>query len=283
MIRKNIIGLFIAFILSVPTLTAGDFITAKDASKLLKDANVQFISAQKESNYKNAHLKGSIYVDHSALYRGGDYAGVLNPTFKIKKYLGEAGVSNTKTLVIYDDGDNKYATRLYWIFKYLGVENVKLLHKDMDEWRKARLPLTSAATDAKPTTFDAKENKSIIVNTVMVKSKLDDPNTVIIDARPADEYNGKAKDSPGHIKSAVNVNWEDLTDSKGAIKPIAELKSIFQKAGVTPNKTIYLYCETSVRAGMLFYVLTSELGYKNVAIYDGALTVWAKSPANPIE
>ena len=283
MINKKFISLIIAFLIAVPSIYAGNFITAKEAKKLLKDDNVQFISAQKESNYKNAHLKGSIFVDHQKLYRGGDYAGVLNPSFKLKKYLGGQGVDANKTLIIYDDGKNKYNTRLYWIFKYLGVKDVKLLHKNMNEWRSARLPLTSTPTNAKPTTFAAKPNNNLIINTAALKTKIGDANSVIVDARAADEFKGETDDSDGHIKGAVNVNWEDLTTSSGALKSKSELQSIFNKAGVTKGKEVILYCATSVRAGMLFYVLTEELGYSKVKVYDGALVVWSKNPANPIE
>lgn len=281
---RTYFALIIAFILAAPSLIAGDFITAAEAKKMMKDPNVTFISAQKIANFKKGHIKGAIHIDHQDLYKGGDYKGVLHPVFKLNTILGTAGVSNTKTLVIYDDGKNKYNTRLYWIFKHLGVKNVKLLHKDMAVWGKIRIPYVSAPTKVTKTTFKSVVNKSILVSTAQVKSSIGSATTVIVDARTKAEFNGTSEKpkSPGHIKGAKNINWEDLTTSKGALKSKTELTATFKKQGVTANKKVILYCETSVRAGILFYVLTSELGYKNVAVYDGALTVWQKNPANPI-
>ncbi len=274
---KTFSALIIAFLFFVPTLFAqGDFVSAKEFSTLIKDKNTKVISAQSSKNYKTSHITGSVHVDHNTLYKTTGPKGILLSSSALATYFGKKGISNTNTIIIYDDGKNKYASRVYWVLKYLGAKNVKILHKDMKTWRTARVPLTKSATKVKPATFTASVNKSIIVNTAYVKAHLKDPKVVIVDVRHITEYNGTSPKpvSKGHIPGAVNINWEDLITSTGALKSKDALKKIFSAKGVTSGKTIVLYCATSVRSGIEYVALKSVLGYPNVKVYDGAYNEW---------
>jgi len=274
---KIISSFIIAFLFVVPSLIAqGDFISSKEFSSLIKDKNTKVISAQKEKNYKTSHITGSVYINHKDLYKSSGPKGMLLSPSALASYFGKKGISNTNTIIIYDDGKNKYSSRIYWVLKYLGAKNVKLLHKDMKAWRSARIPITKSPTKIKPTTFTVKLNKSVIANAAWVKSHLNDPNVVIIDARHISEYNGTSDDpvSKGHIPGAVNIEWKKMINDNGALKPAEELKKIFAAKGVTSSKTIVVYCATSVRAAIEYFVLKSVLKFPKVKVYDGAYNEW---------
>ncbi len=276
---KNIsinIALIIAFVFSSTIMLAqGDFISAKDFSAAVKDKNTVVISAQKEKNYKTSHIKNSVYVNHKDLYKAGEPEGLLKSTADLAKYFGSKGISDKNLIIIYDDGKNKYSSRIYWILKYLGAPNVKLLHKDMGAWRKARVGITKAPTKISKTTFTAKVNKSVAVDYKFVKANLNKPNVVFVDARHITEFNGTSEKpvSKGHIPGSVNIEWKNIETSTGALKSAADLKSVFDAAGVTKDKTIVLYCATSVRSGII-YVALKSLNYPNVKVYDGAYNEW---------
>jgi len=277
-------ALIIAFIFSASIGFAQcDIVTAKDFSKLIKDKNTVVVSAQSDKNYGVSHIKDAIHLDHKTLYKEGDPQGMLKSPEEIAKILGDLGISNTNTIVIYDGAKNKYAARVYWILKYLGAENVKLLEKDMKAWRGARVPLTRAPGKGKATTFTPNVNKDIIVDMAWVKSHIGNPDVAIVDVRAPGEFAGNEKDSPGHIKGAVNLNWETLVNEQGVLKDKATLESLLKSAGVTADKTIVFYCATSVRAGLPFLVTKSILGFPNVKVYDGAINEWKTNAANPIE
>lgn len=274
---KTFSALIIAFLFFVPTIFAqGDFVSAKEFSTLIKNKNTKVISAQSSKNYKTSHITGSVHVDHNTLYKTTGPKGILLSSSALATYFGKKGISNTNTIIIYDDGKNKYASRVYWVLKYMGAKNVKLLHKDMKTWRTARIPLTKSMTKVTPVKFTAVVNKSIIANTAYVKAHLKDPKVVIVDVRHITEYNGTSPKpvSKGHIPGAVNINWEDIITTTGALKSKEELKKIFSAKGVTSGKTIVLYCATSVRSGIEFVALKSILGYPNVKVYDGAYNEW---------
>ena len=286
---KNVIksfALIIAFVLSATVgMAQGDIITAKDFGKTIKDKNTVIVSAQSKKNYGVSHIKGAIFLDHKLLYKDGKPEGILKTPEEIAKILGETGISNTNKIIIFDGAKDKYAGRVYWILKYLGAENVKILEKDMKAWRAARVPLTKAPSKRKATTFTANVDADIIVDMAFIKSHLNDANVVIVDVRPVDEYTGTSKShpSPGHIDGAVNLNWETLVNAKGVLKDKATLESLFKSAGITADKTIIFYCATSVRAGLPFFVTKTILGFPHVKVYDGAMNEWATDASNPIK
>ena len=267
--------IIIAFLWFAPTAIAqGDFISAKDFAKIIKDKNTVVISAQKLKNYNVSHITGSVHIDHHDLTKDSGPKGVLKSPAALATYFGKKGVSNTNTIVIYDDGKNKYSSRIYWVLKYLGAQNVKLLHKDMKAWRAARIPITKNATKIKPKTFTPKVNSAISASAGWIKANMNKSNVVIVDARSPEEFDGSDGKSKGHLPGAVNIEWKKLIKENGAVKSAEELKKIFAAAGVTPDKIVVLYCATSVRAGIEFVVLKTILAYPNVKVYDGAYNEW---------
>ncbi len=276
---KNIsinIALIIAFVFSSTIMLAqGDFISAKDFSKAAKDKNTVVISAQSLKNYKTSHVKNSVHINHKDLYKAGSIEGLIKSTADLSSYFGSKGVSDKNLIVIYDDGNNKYASRIFWILKYLGAPNVKLLQKDMSAWRASRIMITKVATKTKTATFTAKINKSIAVDYNFVKANVNKSNVVFIDSRHITEYNGTSAKpvSKGHIPGAVNIEWKSIETPKGNLKSNADLASLFKTAGVTKDKTIVIYCATSVRSGII-YVALKGLNYPNVKVYDGAYNEW---------
>ena len=276
--NRNLLNttLLAVFILFTTSVFAQGFITAGDFMKIYKDGKTLVISAQKDKNYEISHITNSVFIDHKSLYKDGAIEGLIKSPADMAKIFGSKGVSNTSKIVIYDDGENKYAGRLYWILKYLGANDVQILHKDLTEWRKSRIPITNQPTSIKAATFTPNVNASILCDLDFVKVHLKDVNTVVVDVRAADEFKGTSDDpkSDGHLPGAVNMEWKLLTNENGSVKSVAELQAILKKYGITPEKTIVFYCTTSVRAGLPYLILTQILGYKNVKVYDGAYNEW---------
>lgn len=109
---------------------------------------------------------------------------------------------------------------------------------------------------------------------------MNDPSVTILDARPADDFSGSAE--ANHIPGAVNVDFENLKDENGLLKPKEELITIFESAGVTPEKTIIINCNSGVRASYVYLAL-KELNYPNLKVYDGSLLEWKLDANNKVE
>lgn len=267
--------LAVLFLFITQVLTAQVLVSAKDfTAELKKDKSMVVIDANTAENYGKSHVMGAVNVPHKELYKDGEIEGLIKSPADLAAYFGEKGISNTSNIVIYDDGSNKYSSRVYWILDYLGASNLRILHKDMDQWKAARLPITRNKTSVKATTFTPKVNAAIMATEADVKGC--SGSCVVVDSRHVSEYNGTSEKpvSVGHIKGSVNVEYKEFLDDKGAFKSPDQLKAVASKNGLTSDKTVILYCQTSVRAAVAFVALKEILGYSNVKVYDGAYNEW---------
>lgn len=283
---KNI-NILLAFLLliSANLVKGQDVISAAEVAKIMKNDNVVVVSTRTAADYKKVHITGAVHVDHTALYKAGTVKNLLNTPQEVAKVLGSAGISESKTIILYDDGSGKYAGRLYWILSYLGATDVKVLDGHMKAWRAARKPVTKNPTSVKATTFTPKVNNSVIANMNEVKSSIGTTTTAIIDARSAAEFAGQSETTlrKGHIPGSINIEYTNMMDAQGKLKSNDELQNLFNAAGITKDKKVILYCESGVRAGIIFLALKSALKYPNVKVYDGAYSEWQSVSSNKVE
>lgn len=258
------------------SVAQGDIITAKQFMDMVKaKENIVIIDASKASSYKTSHVTNSVNIPHTTLYQDGTIEGLIKSPDALSTYFGSKGVSDQAKIIVYDGGSQKYSTRVYWVLKYLGAKDVKILHKDMDQWKKVRVPLTRMPAKVKPATFTANVDNSIMADMAYVNAHKGDANVKLLDARTPEEFNGTSDPpSKGHIPGAINLNHKDVLTSKEAFKSKADLEAIATKLGISPNDEVILYCKTSVRGAVLFVAFKDILGYKNVKVYDGAYAEW---------
>jgi thiosulfate/3-mercaptopyruvate sulfurtransferase len=283
-IKFIVLSLVILLIGTQLASAQGDIISAAELSKKIKaKEKITIVSVRKASNYKKSHLKNAVNIDLKKLVSNTPPEGFLHKPAELAKIFGSKGIDGKNLIVIYDDGKMKYAGRLYWIFKYLGVKNVKVLNRNLKTWKAARLMITKSPTKIKPTTFTPKIDQSIYVDIAWMKTHYKDANVVLIDVRPLDQYNGTSTKplSKGHIPGAKNMNYEKITNGLNGLKSKAEIKALSEEVGATTGKTIVLYCGSSTRAGIVYLAFKTILGYPNVKVYEGAYNEWVLS--NPVE
>lgn len=268
-------------LLALTTLQAQDLIEANDLARIMKQPNTVIVSTIANAEYAKVHITGAVSLFHKDLYNDKT---MLLPDARVAKILGSKGIDENMTIVLYDNGSGKYSGRMYWILDYMGAKDVKVLNGGMKAWKAARKPITKTATKRKAVTFTPSVNKSVLAEETTVLKATTNPAYVIVDARTPAEYAGTAETDlrPGHIPNAVNVNYTTLLTSSGKMKPAAALQDIFTAAGVTRDKTVILYCETSIRAGIEYLALKSILNYPKVMVYDGAYAQWQAVSTNKI-
>ncbi len=266
-----LIGLFLSVILFVNTeiFAQGNLISAKETAKIMGDDNVVLVSTRKTSDYAKVHIKDAVNVDLKTLYKSGDIKGIMKSPEEISKELGAKGIDKDKTIIIYDNGKNINSGRLYWILKYLGFKDVKILDGHMKAWRAAKKPVTKYPTKIKEVTFTPSPDEKILVTYEYVKSNLNNPKVVIVDVQSKKEFD------EGHIDGAINFEYKNIINEEpGTLKSPEEITELLKGAGITPDKEIILYCATSARTGIVFMAMTSMLDYPNVKVYDGAWNEW---------
>lgn len=270
-------------LLVASALSAQDIISATELAKISKSKDVVIICATSEKGYK-VHITGSVNVPHASLCTNEPVRNLIKSPAEMAKVLGAKGISTDKTIVVYDEGSGKYAGRMYWALKYLGAPNVKMLNGNLKAWKAKRKPITGSPTKVKAATFAVKTDAAQLAKMADVKKAIGNSSYVIVDARTPEEYAGTAETElrKGHIPGAVNVNYETIMDGKGLLKSNDVLKALFESKGITSDKTAIVYCESSVRAGVIYLALTG-LGYPNVKVYDGAYLEWQTTASNKVE
>ncbi|NDP27462.1 MAG: sulfurtransferase [Flavobacterium sp.] len=267
-------------ILFVSNTFAQDLITAKEFIALQKEKpNLVIVDASKDKLYAQSHIEGAINIPYTILNeKDPKIDGTMLPLEDVAKILGNKGISNEDSIVVYDEGTQKYATLVYWIFKYLGAKDVKVLHKEMNAFRDARIKLTSEVPTVKTKTFNVNLVPEINADAAYVESVIGNPDVIIIDARTPDEFNGvrneKSTYSNGHIKGAINIPYESLvkTGTNDFISP-EEFKKV-AAIELSPEKTYLLYCKTGIKGATLYTYMVNVLGFKNVKNYKGAYAEW---------
>ncbi|MBA2278021.1 MAG: sulfurtransferase [Chloroflexia bacterium] len=233
------------------------------------------------------HIAGSVQVDWPAMeITDTSDASVAHWREAMTRLLTGLGASTVRA-VVSCDGGSLFATRPWWVLHYLGHTTVHVLNGGLPAWRAAGGEAETGAV-ATPT---ASPTATPIANPLApatlrpealapldeIRTNLDDPNVVLVDARTPEEY------AEGHIPGAVNVNYprNAQPDPPRFWRPQDELRAIYAEVGVTPDKRVIPYCTTGVRSSVTFFSL-HLIGYDNVGLYTGSWAEWSSHPDLPI-
>ena len=257
----------------------------------LDDPNVRLLAISgKREDFDAGHLPNAIYVN-----LGEDLTNPDDPTEgqiltqeALTALFSRLGIENDDTLVVYDSNNNLLAARAYWALKYYQHADVRLYDGGAKHWVAAGNALnTDPVAPLAATTYVAGEADPDLRTTgEYVLEHLDDPSTILCDARGPGEYAGTDVRAArgGHIPGAINVDWVQAVDQEtGRFKDTAYLADLYAKAGFAPDKQVITYCQTGVRGAHTWFVLTELLGYPNVRNYDGSWVEWGNDPAKPLE
>jgi len=274
---------FALILIAIHSFAQGPVISAKDfAAELKSNKNLVILDVNPADVYAKQHIQGAINLFFKDLYKTGAVEGKLKSTEEMAAILGQKGVSNASKIVVYNDGSNKHNSRVWWILKSIGATDVSILHFDVDELAAAQVKLTATPATPKATTFTASESTYKSLTTTEVQ-KLD-KGILLLDGREKDEFDGvdAAKKSKGHIPGAVWMNYKEVLTQTGAYKSKNEIIAAAAKFGATPEKQIVVYCNSGVKASVLYVAFKEIAGFQNVQYYGGSYADWASVPGNPI-
>ena len=259
-------------------------INPRDAVRMVNQTGVVIIDCNPVDEFARTHITNAINIWHGDLYRTTGVADMLRSPEEIARIFGSRGVAHTSTILLYDAGHQRFAGRMYWILRYLGARDVRIINGGLAEWQRNRLPVGRTPRRATATTFTPTVNAAIAADLARVRRASTDGNAVLVDVRSAGEFRGTegAARRKGHIPGSVNLPHTQVLNENGTLKSAEELRTIFTNAGITPNKEVIVYCASSIRAGIVFFALRNILNYPNVRVYDGAFNEWEADAANPV-
>jgi thiosulfate/3-mercaptopyruvate sulfurtransferase len=259
-------------------------ITAKDFIDICKaDPKAVIIDCDRAANYTASHVKGAVNIFPQELFTGKP-DGIFKSADELAVFFGSKGISEASQIILYDDGSNKYTSTIHFVLDYLGAEDVKILTKNMAEWEKVRIPLTSAATKIAPATFNAKPKSGYMISIADFKAKTDQSSYTLIDNRKVEEFQGVDVDkkSKGHLPNAIGIFYKDFLNADGSYKTKEEIDAIAKKYAVAPEKEVILYCNSNILAAVGYYAFKVLLNYPDVKILEGGYNYWVLDASNPL-
>lgn len=238
------------------------------------------------AEYQTGHIPGAIFFDLDKDLSGPKQThGGRHPLPDMDEFmqkLGQAGIDRTVKVVAYDDQGGMVASRLWWMLKYLGHQEVYVLDGGYTQWKEKGYPVSQEIPAVERRFFTSDSNRDMAVSMQEVKEKLANSRTVIVDSREERRYRGLEEPIDpvaGHIPGAVNFFWKDNVTEAGAWKTVEEQKARF--AEIDPAKEVVVYCGSGVSACPNVLTLMA-LGYSNVKLYLGSWSDWCSYSDNPI-
>lgn len=268
-------------------MTATPFIIEADSAQaFIAECAPVIIDLSRAQSYATAHIPGAVNLDYAHLVHGHAPApGKLPEQPRLQALVDSLGIAKDRAILIYDDEGSSKSSRLVWVLDCLSYSGYKIINGGLQSWADAGHALddTAVAFDSKPQA-PVQINPQAIATKQAVLEAIDAPDTVILDARTAEEYAGQRGGARfGHIPSAVNLNWLNTIDIEDnlRIRPPDQLLAMYAQIGVTPDKNIIAHCQTHHRSAHT-YALLKHLGFANVKGYAGSWAEWSADENLPI-
>jgi len=244
------------------------------------------------TSYNKGHIPGAVAWNWQTQLQDPVRRDLIEKS-ELERLLGQSGISNETTILLYGDNNNWFAAYAFWQLKYYGHNDVKLINGGRKNWISEGRLLTTDPVRVEPTTYRATYPDESIrarkehIHEVHQKRR----RAQFVDVRSVDEFTGKILAPPGlaetalragHIPGAVNIPWAQAANDDGTFKSYDELKTLYESEGIAGADETIAYCRIGERSSHTWFVLKYLLGYENVRNYDGSWTEWGNLVGAPI-
>jgi thiosulfate/3-mercaptopyruvate sulfurtransferase len=262
----------------------------------LDDPNLRVIEVDEDTTaFEGGHIPGAL-----AWNWFGDLHHPTNRDYVdqegLSALLRKAGVGPDTTVILYGGNNNWFASYAYWLLRYLGLGNLKLLNGGRKKWDLEGRELSKEVSVYPEADLRITEPVAGHLRTLRddVLSRVAEGGAaVFVDVRSPEEYRGEklAPDHlpqeqaqvPGHIPGARNIPWGKAANDDGTFKSADELRSLYEGEGVTEDSEVIAYCRIGERSSHTWFVLHELLGWENVKNYDGSWTEYGSLVGAPVE
>ncbi|MCG6137848.1 MAG: sulfurtransferase [Nostoc sp. LLA-1] len=252
----------------------------RDSQVVIVDCRFSLADPQLgQQQYQASHIEGAYYLDLNEDLSSpvGKHGGrhPLPSLIELANKLSAMRIDFQNSFVVaYDDSRLAFASRLWWLLRYLGHEQVAVLDGGFAGWQKAGYAVTDVIPQPKKGTFSPHIITELVVDIEYVKNRQDSPDVVLVDSREGDRYRGEREPIDkiaGHIPGAVNYPWQEVTDASGYLLTPTEQRQRWEK--LESAKEVLVYCGSGVTACV--NLLSLELANIHTGkLYAGSWSDW---------
>lgn len=248
-----------------------------------------FDLAKGERQYREGHIPGAHFVnidtDLSGEKNGKNGRHPLPSPAAFTAFLARHGVSNTSTIVAYDDVGGQFASRLWWMARWIGFTDVVLLDGGIPKWIVDGYQLSTEVPSPVPAPLRGHADPLMLWNAADVLAHIGDNNISLIDARAAERYRGEIEPIDpiaGHIPGAANRFYKSNLNADLTFRSADEIRSEF--TALTNHKqaaNVVHYCGSGVTACANLFAM-EYAGLSGSKLFAGSWSEWVSDPARPV-
>ncbi|MCD5314969.1 sulfurtransferase [Kineosporia babensis] len=257
-----------------------------DASTVLNiDENAgTYVGAALRGDYEQGHVPGAVLADVPGVLSapGATYAFTLPTPEYFAQQIGALGVGNDSRVVVYDADGGAWATRVWWLLRVFGHDDVRVLDGGKQAWVAAGQPLEKGNQTAAAASFVPSFRSDLVATTDEVAQA----DACLINALDPATFRGEQEVSPyprrGRIPGSQNLPFYTLKDpDTGKLLPVEQLREALESSGLLTSPRAITYCGGGIAASLVTFA-AYVAGREDVAIYDGSLSEWTGDPSRPV-
>lgn len=242
------------------------------------------------AEYHAQHIPGAVYFDLDKIADTSiDLPHMIADEKTFSRMVGELGIRETNTIIIYDSYGLFSAARVWWNFKIMGAQNVYVLKGGLPKWKEEGRPLSNKSSLPLPRPFIAKQNPDMVVSRDEIEANLalirENKHSQIVDLRPNMRFAGLQPEprpglQSGFMPGSINLPFDNIVQN-GQLIDSSALLTLMHTVGIDLDRPVISSCGSGVTAP-IFNLALAELGIDAMRVYDGSWAEWGMNNGLPV-
>lgn len=243
-----------------------------------------------EREYAAGHIPGAVYAhldrDLSGMKTGRNGRHPLPDPIELGLKCGTWGLTSGVQVVAYDQDTGMFASRLWWLLRWIGHKSVAVLDGGYAKWTREGRTTKSGVDTRERSAFDVERQSQMITDASAMRELTIRSDWRMLDARAPERYRGDVEPidkKAGHIPTARNHPFMTNLDERGTFRTPEELRARYRASmGTVPSDQIVCYCGSGVTACHDLLAM-EHAGLKGAKLYPGSWSEWSSDDSREVE
>ena len=262
--------------------SAAQLLTFDELTQRLKDPTLRLLDCQPRADYEKGHIPGAVWVDVKAMEAHAAMPGGLEDRKFWEAQFAKLSIDSKSAVFVYDAKRQIDAARVWFLLRWVGVENVGLIDGGYPLWARQNRPITTVVPKSEVRPYKVEFHKDVAASRDEVLAAIKDDSASVLDARSDAEFTGTDRKSKrgGHIPTACHLEWTNLVDADGKFIARDIMRTKVEKAGIKTGHDVVCHCQGGGRAAVDAFAL-ELLGFHTRTYYLG-WSDWGNAEKTPV-